>query len=92
MYDAPITEVMLAAHRMMPKTRTPTSPRAAWKAEAGGLSTARVTPPATTPSTARNSSVRITPVTRMPVTEPRVMSRTCSGPVMPESTSRWAPA
>ncbi|UUZ58554.1 hypothetical protein [Nocardioides sp. B-3] len=35
-----MTEVMLAAHRMTPKMRTPTSPSACWKAEAGGLSAA----------------------------------------------------
>ena len=51
-----MTEVMLAAQRMTPKTRTPTSPSACWKAEAAGSSVARTAPPETTPSTARNSS------------------------------------
>ena len=77
-----MTEVIAAAHRMRPKTQT-TSPAAAWNAEPAGSSVARVTPPATTPRMARNSSTRITPVTRMPTTELRVISWTCSGPVRP---------
>ncbi len=72
-YAAPMTEVSAAAHRISPKTRRPTSPAAAWKALAAGSSVASVTPPATTPRTARNSSTRITPVTRMPTTELRVI-------------------
>ena len=41
-YDAPITEVIAAAHRMTPKTRMPASPAAAWKAWAAGLAAVRV--------------------------------------------------
>jgi hypothetical protein len=77
---------------MIPNTRRPISPAAAWNALAAGLSAARVTPPATTPSTARKSSTRMTPVTRMPMIELREMPRTCSGPVRPESSRRCAPA
>nr|WP_220138589.1 hypothetical protein [Nocardioides massiliensis] len=70
----------------------PTSPMAAPKALAAGLVSSMLAPPATTPRIARNSTTRITPVTRMPTTELRPISRALSTPVRPESSNRWAPA
>ncbi len=87
-----MTDVTEAPHRMMPNRRSPTSPAAWWKASAEGLSAASVAPPATTPSTARNSTARITPVTSNAVIELRLTCATCSGPRTPASTSRCAPA
>ena len=91
-YAAPITDVIDAAQRMTPKKTPPAVPRAVSKAEAVGLSFARATPPAVTPRIARNSSARMTPVTRMPYTEALVMRPTLAGPVMPVSSMRCAPA
>ena len=91
-YAAPITEVSAAAHRISPNTRRPASPAAAWKALPAGSSVASVAPPATTPRIARNRMIRIRPVSSTPVTELRVMSRTCSVPVVPVSSRRCAPA
>ena len=88
---APITEVRAAAHSTTPKIRTPISPAAARKASAAMVSPASATPLATTPKIARNSSTRMTHVTRMPSTDVRVISRTLSTPVTPESIMRWAP-
>ena len=88
---APITEVRAAAQSTTPKIRTPISPAAARKASAAMLSPASATPLATTPKIARNSRTRMTHVTRMPSTDVRVISRTLSTPVTPESIMRWAP-
>ena len=87
-----MTLVMAAAQRMTPNTRRPTSPAAAWNALAAWFSSPRSVPAATTPRIARNSTTRMRPVTMMPVIDPRVMSRTCPGPLTPESSSRCAPA
>jgi magnesium and cobalt transporter len=61
---------------MTPNTRLPTSPAAAWKAEAAGLAGSSLAPAATTPSTARNNSARIRPVTSTPTTDALEISAT----------------
>ena len=92
MYDAPITDVIAAAHRITPNARNPNSPAAASNADAVGLAGSRLTPAATTPSTARNSSIRMAPVTSTPVTDAREICCTLETPRTPASTSRCAPA
>src|SRR4028119_1823057 len=79
-YEAPMTLVIDAAHSTTPNTRRPTSPAAIWNADAAWLSGSRVAPPATTPRMARKRTTRMIPVTMIPVTEPRGMSRMCASP------------
>ena len=61
-----MTEDNAAATSTMPNTCMPMSPSAIWNTDAGGLSGSRDTPPETTPRTARNSKIRMTPVVKMP--------------------------
>ncbi len=91
-YDAPMTDVIAALQITTPKTMRPMSPSAASKADAVGFDMSMFAPAVTTPRIARNSTIRITAVSRMPAVEARVMLRSCSTPCTPLSTSRWAPA
>src|SRR5690606_16693411 len=91
--DAPITDVIAAAQSTTPKILKPMSPAAAWNASAAGLSVmSRIAPADTTPSTARNSSQRMTPVAITPSAEVREISRTLPGPEIPLASSLCAPA
>ena len=91
-----MTEVMAAAQKMIPNSRRPHWPAAAWNAWAAGFAVCEarssVTPEAVTPRTARKSTKRMTPVTAMPVSAPRVMLGRLAGPASPLSSSRCAPA
>ena len=93
-----MTEVMAAAQKMIPKMRTPQSPSAAWNACAVGFAVcevrSRVTPAATTPRTARKRTKRISAGHQRCRVERAAgdLAETCLGPVMPLSSSRWAPA
>ncbi len=91
-YEAPITDVIDAAQRISPNTRKPSSPAAAENAEAAGFAGLSFTPVATTPSTARNNSTRIRPVTSTPITDAREISATFARPCTPASSNRCAPA
>src|SRR5690606_10270091 len=84
-YAAPITELSAAAQKIAPKMRSPASPSTAPNAWPAGLAAwperSRVTPDATTPRIARNSTYRMIPVTNTPFAAARMTGPAYAGPV-----------
>ena len=91
-YAEPITEDIAAANITTPKIFLPIGPNACWKTDAGGFSELSVTPVTTTPSTAKNYKVRMTPVVKIPATADRFTKGRYDLPFIPESRILCAPA
>ena len=92
-YAAPITDVIAAAHRISPNTRRPASPAASWNALPAGSSVGqRRAARDHAEDREEQDDAHQRRSSSTPVTELRLMSRTCSAPVVPESSSRCAPA